>query len=85
MNNKITQIKVLGSGCPTCHRLHELTLNALKDLEIDQPVEYIQDIQKIIEMGLMTLPVLMINDKVALTGQLPTPEKLKEIITNYLN
>ncbi|MDX9970835.1 MAG: thioredoxin family protein [Candidatus Gracilibacteria bacterium] len=71
MPNKITQIKVLGTGCPTCHRLHELTIQAHKDLEIDQPVEYIQDIQKIIDLGLMTLPVLIIKDKIVIAGKIP--------------
>lgn len=85
MPNTITKIKVLGSGCPTCHRLHEMTMETLKNLKIDIEVEYIQDIQKIIDLGLMTLPVLIINDKVALAGQIPTPKKLEELISQYNN
>ncbi len=85
MNNKITQIKVLGTGCPTCQFLHDRTLKALKELEIDDPVEYVKDIKQIIDMGLMTLPALVINDKIVIAGKIPELNELKDLITKYIN
>jgi small redox-active disulfide protein 2 len=75
-------IKVLGSGCPTCKKLFELTQKAVTELNFNIEVEYITDIQKIIELGVMSSPVLTINGKVASVGQLPNLEKIKELITS---
>lgn len=83
MNNQITSIQVLGSGCPTCKKLFELTKEAAAQLNVNVAVEYTDDIQKIIELGVMSSPVLTINGKAVLVGQLPTLDKLKEIISSY--
>ena len=80
MENKIMKIQVLGSGCPTCKKLFELTKKAVEELELKTEVEYITDIQKIIEMGVMSSPVLAINGKPALAGSLPDIEKIKNMI-----
>ena len=82
MNSKINSIQVLGSGCPTCKKLFELTQEAAGQLNLGIEVEYITDIQKIIELGVMSSPVLTINGKVALVGQLPSLDKLKEVISS---
>lgn len=82
MNNHITSIQVLGSGCPTCKKLFELTQKAVAELDLKTEVEYITDIQKIIELGVMSSPVLTINGKVALVGQLPSLNKIKEIFSS---
>jgi len=74
------KIQVLGSGCPTCKKLFELTKKAVEELGLKTEVEYITDIQKIIEMGVMSSPILAINGKPALAGLLPDIEKIKNMI-----
>ncbi|MFA6995232.1 MAG: thioredoxin family protein [Patescibacteria group bacterium] len=81
MNKQITSIQVLGSGCPTCKKLFELTQKAVAELDLKTEVEYVTDIQKIIELGMMSSPVLTINGQMALVGQLPNLEKIKELLT----
>jgi len=68
MSNKIKSIQVLGSGCATCKKLYEATQKAAAELKIDVDVEYITDVAKMIEMGVMTSPVLAINGRPVLTG-----------------
>jgi len=77
------KIQVLGSGCPTCKKLFELTKKAVDDLGLKTEVEYTTDIQKIIEMGLMQSPVLAIDDKPVMVGFVPDIEKIKEIILRH--
>jgi len=74
------KIQVLGSGCPICKTLYELTQTAVKELGIDAEVEYSTDISKIIELGVMESPVMTINGKIALLGS-GSLEKIKEVIT----
>jgi small redox-active disulfide protein 2 len=84
MKNKIMKIQVLGSGCPTCEKLFELTKKAVLELGLKTEVEYITDIQKIVEMGVMSSPVLAINGKPILAGFVPDIEKIKETIKKFI-
>jgi small redox-active disulfide protein 2 len=73
-------IKILGSGCINCKTLEKRTIDALQELNMDAAVEKVQDFQKIAAYGIMHTPGLVINEKVVLSGHVPTVEKLKEVI-----
>lgn len=81
MKNNITSIQVLGSGCPSCKKLFELTKQAVKEIAMEVEVEYITDIQKIIEMGVMSSPILAINGKPVMTGAVSDIEMIKKSIS----
>ncbi len=83
MINGNIKIQVLGSGCPTCKKLFELTKKAVQELEIEVDIEYITDMEKIIEMGIMSLPVLTINEKPVIIGYLPDIKEIKDLIKNH--
>ena len=83
--SNIQSIQVLGSGCPTCKKLFELTKQAASELGIEIKVEYLEDIQKIIDLGLMSSPVLVVNNQAILRGQVPDLEKIKELLSSQLN
>jgi len=75
------KIEVLGSGCPNCKKLFEQTKQAVAELNLEAQVEYSNDIQRMVELGAMSSPVLAIDNKIAIAGQVPEVEKIKEIIT----
>ena len=62
-------IKVLGSGCKSCHALLESTKEAVKAMGLSVEVEYVTDMQKIIEYGVMSMPALVVNEKVVSMGK----------------
>ncbi len=74
------KIQVLGSGCPTCHKLFELTQQAVKELNLHEEVEYITDVSKIVEIGLMSSPVLAVDGKPVMVGFLPDIQKVKNLL-----
>lgn len=74
------KIQVLGSGCPTCKKLFERAQQAVNDLSLNESVDYVTDISKLVEMGVMSSPVLAVDGKPILVGQLPDVEKIKEIL-----
>jgi len=78
------QIQVFGTGCPTCGALLELTKTAIKELNLEIEVEYITDIQQMVEMGIMTSPALVINGKIMMTGGTNNIEKVKNLITSEI-
>lgn len=74
------EIKVLGTGCANCKALEKAVYNALTEMDIAADVQKVEDIQKIMAYGIMRTPGLVINEKVVLSGRLPSIKELKEII-----
>jgi len=75
------EIKILGTGCAKCKKLEELTKKAVEELGLNTVVEKVEDIQKIMEYGIMRTPGLVLNDKIVLSGQILGVEGIKELIT----
>lgn len=65
----ICYIKVLGSGCASCHQLYENAKAAVKNMGLSIEVEYITDMAKIMEYGVMSVPAIVVNDKVVSMGK----------------
>jgi small redox-active disulfide protein 2 len=81
------KIQVLGSGCPTCKSLYEITKKAVDEMKLETEIEYLsgnEGIQKIVELGVMSSPVLVVNGNVAMTGFTPDLEAIKERIRKAL-
>ena len=79
------KIQVLGSGCPTCKKLYELTKQAVEEAGLKENVEYLtgqEGIQKMMDLGVMSSPVLSINGKPVMTGAVNDMEKIKKLILN---
>lgn len=81
------KIQVLGSGCPTCKKLYEITQQAVSEMNLPTKVEYITDdegIFKIVELGAVSSPVLAVNDQIAMIGFTPEIETIKAKINQAL-
>ena len=77
------KIQVLGSGCPSCKKMLERTEEAVKEMGIDSKVEYVTDLQKILEMGGLSLPMLVADGKTLISGKVPGIEEIKEKLNEY--
>ncbi|MDQ2178354.1 MULTISPECIES: thioredoxin family protein [Marinifilum] len=73
-------IKVLGPGCKKCGTLAEAANKAVEELAIDAKVEKIDDMVKILSYGVMSTPALVINEKVVVSGKVPSVSEIKEFI-----
>ena len=71
-------IKVLGGGCCKCENLLEAVKEAVAEKGVDAEIEYITDMARIIEYGIMSTPALMIDNKIVSMGRvLKTKDVLK--------
>ena len=70
-------IKVLGGGCCKCENLLEAVKEAVADKGINAEIEYITDMAKIMEYGIMSTPALMVENKVVSMGRVL---KAKEVL-----
>jgi small redox-active disulfide protein 2 len=73
-------IKILGTGCPNCKKLEQLVREVIAENQVDASVEKEQDIQKIMEYGVMSTPALVINEKVKVFGRIPNKNAIKMYI-----
>jgi len=79
--NIIMDIKVLGTGCAKCKTLERITKEAVEELNLDASVEKIEDIQKIMEYGVMFTPALVVDGEVLIKGRVPNLKEMKKILT----
>ncbi len=73
-------IKVLGTGCKSCHDLYEITKKVAAEMGLSADVEYITDLEEIMEFGVMSMPALVINNKVVSAGKVLKPADVKGIL-----
>lgn len=78
----ICSIKVLGTGCVSCHTLLENVKTAVLALGISEEVEYVTDLKKIMDYGVMEMPALIINQKVVSSGKVLKAEDVKKLLQN---
>ncbi|MCI5536553.1 MAG: thioredoxin family protein [Clostridiales bacterium] len=73
-------VKVLGSGCKSCHALYENAKQAVSETGLNIEVEYITDMEKVMEYGVMSMPALVVNDKVVAMGKVLKAEEVKKYL-----
>jgi len=74
----IMKIVVYGTGCKSCHALHESVLETVKKHGIDAEVFYETDLKTIIGKGIMQMPALEVDGRIKCMGRVP---KEKELLT----
>lgn len=74
------KIQILGTGCPTCEKVTELTIQAANELGIEYELEKIKDITEIIKMGVVKTPGIAVDGVVKISGKLPSIEEIKEVL-----
>ena len=65
----ISCVKILGAGCKSCHQQFENAKEAVSNLGLSVEVEYITDMEKIMEYGVMSMPAIVVNEKVVSAGK----------------
>jgi small redox-active disulfide protein 2 len=61
-------IKVLGAGCAACRSMLSDVERLVARLQLDARVEYVTDIEKIMSYGVMSTPVLIIDEQIVMIG-----------------
>jgi small redox-active disulfide protein 2 len=76
----VKKLQILGTGCPKCVKLAELTREAANQLGLECELEKITDINRIVAFGVMLSPALAVDGQVKVAGRLPTVDELKTLI-----
>ena len=73
-------IKVLGAGCKSCHEQYEYAKKAVSNLGLGVEVEYVTDMEKIMEYGVMSMPAIVVNDKVVAFGKVLKTAEVEKLL-----
>ncbi len=79
-DTKHPDIKILGTGCVNCRNLEANTRTALDRLGLDVTIEKVTDPGEIASWGVMSTPALVIDDEVVLSGRVPGPDQIVQLL-----
>lgn len=78
--DNICCIKVLGTGCKSCHEQYENAKAAVAKLGLNIEVEYITDMEKVIVYGAMSMPAIVVNEKVVSVGKVLKVAEVEKLL-----
>ena len=74
------KVQVLGTGCPKCKALEKNVREAVAELGIDAEVVKVDDMDDIMDMGVMITPALGIDGDVKSSGKVLTVDSVKAFL-----
>ncbi len=76
----LLEIKVLGLGCSGCQQFYQQVVEILAAHALAADLQYITAPALLKDFGVRSFPALVINGRVVLAGQLPSPAQLEKIL-----
>lgn len=74
------KLQILGTGCPNCRRLTAVTEEAARRLGLEYDLEKVEDVDAIVEMGVLRTPALAVDGTVRSSGRVPSVEEVEEVL-----
>lgn len=78
-------IKILGTSCPNCKKLEKLTEEVVSENNYNAEISKVEDIAQIMNYGIMRTPALVFDEKVVVSGRVPSKEEIKNLINKHIN
>jgi small redox-active disulfide protein 2 len=75
------EVKILGTGCPKCKTLEQVTRDVISQNGIDAIVTKVEDIMEIMKYNIMTTPAIVVDGKVVVKGRVPSADEIKKLLT----
>lgn len=74
------KIIIAGPGCMKCNLTEKNVINACAELGIEADISHSKDVKEYLKMGVMMTPAVVVNDKLVVSGRVPTVLELKKIL-----
>ena len=74
------KIEILGSGCTKCKSVEKLVRNIVEELGIQADIIKVEDLQEIVNRGIMMTPAVFIDGEAKIVGRVPTADELKKLL-----
>ena len=80
MEDEWMKIEILGVGCPKCKTTEKNARKAVEELGIQAEIIIVEDMQEIIDRGIMMTPAVFVNGKALVIGHVPSPDEIKKFL-----
>lgn len=78
---EIKSIKILGrEGCSNCSRMFQDAIDLAAENNLAADIQHVTDIKEVMKYGVMSLPGLVINDKVVSYGRILSKADIKKAL-----
>jgi len=77
---EMKKIQILGTGCAKCTKLTENAEKAAKDAGVEFEIEKVQNINDIMNYGVMMTPALAVDGVVKSVGKVLSVEEIKKFL-----
>lgn len=78
-------LKILGTGCQKCKTLEKVVSEVVSENNFNADIQKVEDIVQIMNYGIMTTPALLINEKIAFSGRVPSKTEIKNFIEKAIS
>ena len=76
------KIQIIGAGCPRCNETEMNVINACTELDIAADISHVWDQSELAKYNVHGVPTVVVDEKVVITGRVPTVIELKKLISN---
>jgi len=74
------KIEILGTGCPKCKATEKIVRQVVNELGKDVEVVKVEDLQQIVDRGVMMTPAVAVDGEVKIVGHVPSTEEIKNLL-----
>lgn len=75
------QIEILGASCSRCRDMEACARLVADRLGLECEIVKVTDPMKFIDYGITSIPTLVIDGKVVVSGRVPAVEEMEKLIT----
>jgi small redox-active disulfide protein 2 len=72
------KIEILGTGCPKCKKTKEVIEKVLKETGVEAEVVKVEDIEKILNYGVMVTPAVVVDGDLKTVGKVPDGKEVRK-------
>jgi small redox-active disulfide protein 2 len=78
------KIQIIGAGCPRCNETEMNVINACSEIGLAADITHVYDQNEIAKFGAIGMPSVLVNDKIVVSGRVPSKDELKKLIQNEI-
>lgn len=74
------KIEILGTGCSKCKAAEKVVKKVVEELGKDVEVVKVEDLQEIVNRGVMMTPAVVVDGEVKIVGHVPSSDEIKKLL-----
>jgi len=74
------KIEILGTGCPKCKTIEKVVRKAVEELGVKAEIVKVEDLQQIIDRGVMMTPAVFVDGEAKIVGHVPSVDEIKKLL-----